>query len=81
MDEQFAQTLKHLRLWGVVTHWEEYVALAEQADGSPLRFLRQVLEQESRRHTENASRLTSAPGENSGAVADGNFPLRAAAPS
>ena len=57
MDEQFAQTLKHLRLWGVVTHWEEYVALAEQADGSPLRFLRHVLEEESSRHTENARRL------------------------
>jgi DNA replication protein DnaC len=57
MDEQFAQTLKHLRLWGVLAHWDEYVALAEQQDFSPIRLLRHVLEDESRRHAENSRRL------------------------
>lgn len=57
MDEQFAKTLKYLRLWGVLTHWDEYVALAEQKDFSPIRLLRHVLEEESKLHSENARRL------------------------
>ena len=54
MDEQFAQALKHLRLWGVLAHWDEYVRMAEQQDFSPIRLLRHVLEEESRRHAENS---------------------------
>ena len=57
MDEQFATTLKHLRLWGVLAHWDEYVALAEQADFSPIRLLRHVLEEESKLHAANSRRL------------------------
>lgn len=57
MDEQFAKTLKYLRLWGVLTHWDEYVALAEQKDFSPIRLLRHVLAEESKLHSENARRL------------------------
>lgn len=57
MDDQFAKTLKHLRLWGVLAHWDEYVALAEQKDFSPIRLLRHVLEEESKLHAANARRL------------------------
>src|ERR1700678_2715508 len=57
MDEQFAQTLKHLGLRGVLSHWDEYVRLAEQQDYSPVRWLRHVLEEESRLHDENSRRL------------------------
>ena len=57
MDEAFAKTLKQLRLSGVLAHWDEYVALTEQADFLPLRWLRHVLEEESRLHAENARRL------------------------
>jgi DNA replication protein DnaC len=57
MDEQFAQTLKHLGLRGVLSHWDEYVLLAEQQDYSPVRWLRHVLEEESRLHDENSRRL------------------------
>jgi DNA replication protein DnaC len=57
MDEQWTQTLKHLRLWGVLAHWDEYVALAEQQDFSAIRWLRHVLEEESKLHTENSRRL------------------------
>src|SRR5207253_11387996 len=57
MDERFAKTLKHLRLWGVLAHWDEYVALAEQQDFSPIRLLRHVLEEESKLHAANSRRL------------------------
>jgi DNA replication protein DnaC len=57
MDEQLTKTLKHLRLGGVLAHWDEYVALAEQPDFSPIRLLRHVLEEESRLHSENSRRL------------------------
>jgi DNA replication protein DnaC len=57
MDEQFAQTLKHLHLGGVLAHWDEYVRLTEQKDYSPVRWLRHMLEEESRRHDENSRRL------------------------
>jgi DNA replication protein DnaC len=57
MDEQFAKTLKYLRLGGVLPHWDEYVALAEQKDFSPIRLLHHVLEEESKLHSENARRL------------------------
>jgi DNA replication protein DnaC len=57
MDEPFANTLKCLRLWGVLAHWDEYVALAEQQDFSPIRLLRHVLEEESKLHAANSRRL------------------------
>ena len=57
MDEPFANTLKYLRLWGVLAHWDEYVALAEQQDFSPVRWLRYVLEEESKLHAANSRRL------------------------
>src|SRR5207302_10715604 len=57
MDERFAKTLKHLRLWGVLAHWYEYVALAEQQDVSPIRLLRLVLEVESKLHGANSRGL------------------------
>src|SRR5207302_9996897 len=57
MDEQFAKTLKDLRLWGVLAHWDQYVALAEQQDFSPIRRLRHVLEEESKLHAGNSRRL------------------------
>src|SRR5438309_6143628 len=57
MDEQFAKTLKDLRLWGVLAHWDQYVALAEQQDFSPIRLLRHVLEEESKLHAANSRRL------------------------
>jgi DNA replication protein DnaC len=57
MDEPFANTLKYLRLWGVLAHWDEYVALAQQQDFSPVRWLRYVLEEESKLHAANSRRL------------------------
>ena len=32
MDEELTKTLKSLRLWGLLAHWDEYLTLAEQKD-------------------------------------------------
>jgi DNA replication protein DnaC len=60
MDEELTQTLKSLRLWGLLAHWDEYLALAEQKDFSPVRLLRHVVTEESKIHAENARKLRLA---------------------
>jgi DNA replication protein DnaC len=57
MDEPFANTLKYLHLWGVLAHWDQYLALAEQQDCSPVRLPRHVLEEEAKLHAANSRRL------------------------
>ena len=57
LDEELTQTLKYLRLWGLLAHWDEYLALAQEQDFSSVRLLRYVLEQEGKIHSENARRL------------------------
>jgi len=57
MDEELTKTLKYLRLWGLLAHWDEYVALAQERDFSPVRLLRYVVEEEGKIHNENARRL------------------------
>jgi DNA replication protein DnaC len=56
-DEELTQTLKYLRLYGLLAHWNEYLALAQQPDFSPVRLLRYVLEEEAKTHRDNARRL------------------------
>ena len=60
MDEELTKTLKSLRLWGLLAHWDEYLALAEQKDFSPVRLLRHVVTEESKIHAENARKLRFA---------------------
>ena len=60
MDEELTKTLKSLRLWGLLAHWDEYLTLAEQKDFSHVRLLRHVLAEESKIHAENARRLRLA---------------------
>ncbi|MGH9444685.1 MAG: ATP-binding protein [Terriglobia bacterium] len=57
MDEELTRTLKSLRLWGLLAHWDEYLALAEQKGFSHGRLLRHVVAEESRVHAENARKL------------------------
>src|SRR5215471_13431740 len=57
MDEELTKTLKSLRLWGLLAHWDEYLTLAEQKDFSHVRLLRYVVAEESQIHTENARRM------------------------
>ena len=60
MDEGLTRKLKSLRLYGLLAHWEEYLALAQQKDLSPVRLLRHVVDEESRIHDENARKLRLA---------------------
>lgn len=57
MDEDLAQTLKYLRLWGLLGHWDEYLALARKQRFSPDRLLRHVLDEEFRIRRDNARKL------------------------
>jgi DNA replication protein DnaC len=57
MDEELTQTLKSLRLWGLLAHWDEYLALAGQKDFSHVRLLRYVVAEESKIHAEHARQL------------------------
>jgi DNA replication protein DnaC len=60
MDEELTKTLKSLRLSGLLAHWDEYLALAEQKDFSHVRLLRHVVAEESKMHAENARKLRLA---------------------
>src|SRR5437773_2285737 len=60
MDEELTKTLKSLRLWGLLAHWDEYLTLAEQKDFSHVRLLRYVVAEESKIHAENARKLRLA---------------------
>ena len=54
MDEDLATKLRHLRLYGVLGHWDDYVALAEKRRMSPLALLKHVVEEEYKIKGENA---------------------------
>jgi len=56
MDESFVETLKYLRLWGLVANWDEYLALAEKGRYSPVRLLQHVLGEEAKLKREKATK-------------------------
>ena len=60
MDDELRKTLRDLRLWGLLAHWEEYLTLAQKQRFSPVRLLRYVVEEESKIHQENARKLRLA---------------------
>lgn len=57
MDKAFLETLKYLRLGGLIAHWDEYLAVAEKGRQSPVRFLQYVLEEEVKLKRQNALKL------------------------
>src|SRR6516165_10504649 len=57
LDAELTKTLKDLRLWGLQRHWDEYLALAQEQDFSPVKLLRYVVEEEGKLHRDNARRL------------------------
>ena len=57
MDEELVETLKCLRLGGLLAHWDEYLALARRQRFSSVRLLRHVLEEELKLKRDNARRL------------------------
>ena len=60
MDDELTQTLKYLRLSGLLAHWDEYLALARQQGFSHVRLLRYLLEEEFKIRSENARKLRLA---------------------
>ncbi len=60
MDNELTQTLKYLRLPGLLAHWDQYLALAQQQRFSHVRLLRHVLEQEAKIRSDNARKLRLA---------------------
>jgi DNA replication protein DnaC len=57
MDKELVETLKYLHLGGLLTHWDEYLALALKQRFSPVRLLQHVLHEEVKLKRDNARRL------------------------
>jgi DNA replication protein DnaC len=56
MDKDLIETVKYLRLGGLLAHWDEYLALVEKGRFSPVRFLQHVLLEEAKLKRENATK-------------------------
>ena len=54
MDEDVRKTLKYLRLWGLLAHWDELLAEATRRHFSHERLLKHVLDAEHRTKSDNA---------------------------
>lgn len=57
MDEKLAETLRYLRLGGLLANWDQYLKLAQKKRLSPVGLLKHVLEQERRIKSQNAREL------------------------
>jgi DNA replication protein DnaC len=57
MNKELIETLKYLRLGGLLVHWDEYLKLAAEGRFSHARLLTHVLEEEYRIKRENARQL------------------------
>ena len=57
MNKELIETLKYLRLGGLLAHWDDYLKLAAEGRFSHARLLTHVLEEECRIKRENARRL------------------------
>lgn len=57
MDEKLAETLRYLRLGGLLANWDEYLSLAQKKRLSPVALLKHVLEEERRIKSQNAREL------------------------
>ena len=54
MDKELVDTLKHLRLGGLLAHWDEYLAHAQRQRFSHVRLLRHILDEEMKLKRDNA---------------------------
>jgi len=57
MDDKLVETLKYLRLRGLLTNWDEYLAVARKKGFSHVRLLKFILEAENQLKKENARKL------------------------
>ena len=60
MNDELMQTLRYLRLRGLLAHWDEYLTLAQKQHFSPVRLLSFVLEEEAKFRQEHARQLRLA---------------------
>ena len=56
MDDDLARKLKHLRLYGVLAHWDEHMAMARKRRLSPVGLLKHIVDEEHAIKQENARR-------------------------
>jgi len=54
MNSELAATLKYLCLSNLLSHWDDYLALAQKGKSSPVQFLQRILEDEVKAKKENA---------------------------
>jgi len=54
MDDDLVRTLRSLRLYGLLAHWDEYLALARKGRFSPVRLLLHVVAEEYKTKQEKA---------------------------
>lgn len=57
MDKELIETLKYLRMGGLLAHWDEYLAFALKQRFSHVRLLQYVLNEEVKLKRDNARRL------------------------
>ena len=54
MNNELAAQLRYLRLYGLLTHWDEYLTVARKKRFSPVHLLTHVVEEEYKTKRENA---------------------------
>jgi len=54
MNEDLARKLRRLRLYGLLTHWDDYMTMAQKRRFSPVRLLTHIVAEEYRIKGENA---------------------------
>jgi len=54
MDEQLIEMLRYIRLWGLLAHWDKYLAMAREKSFSHVRLLKYIIEEEYKIKKENS---------------------------
>ncbi|MCP4751722.1 MAG: hypothetical protein GY866_12570, partial [Proteobacteria bacterium] len=57
MDEKTEQMLSHLRLKGLLEHWDRHIESARREDWSHVRLLKSIVDEEYNIKRENSRRL------------------------
>ena len=54
MNEQLIEMLRYIRLWGLLAHWDRYLAMAREKSFSHVRLLKYIIEEEYKLKKENS---------------------------
>lgn len=57
MDEQIAEMLRYIRLWGLLANWDRYVEMAREGNFSHVRLLKYIIEEEYKIKKENSRKM------------------------